>query len=170
MRQLREKRPELRVKGVERRRDARNGIFGNIEAARFGKSFPIGHHGILYRQVLDLLFVYGTLRSQFDNQHAALLRANAEFLSDTTVRGRVYRLGSRGFAYPGFVPDLDGTVHGELYRLRTPSGTLAQLDEYEGEEFERVAVEVDGARAWIYRLRNVPASAPQIASGDFCGQ
>jgi gamma-glutamylcyclotransferase (GGCT)/AIG2-like uncharacterized protein YtfP len=120
--------------------------------------------------VLNLLFVYGTLRRGFENEHARMLRGAAEFVGETEARGRIYRIGW----YPGFVCAEDGVedglVRGELYRLRDPERTLATLDEYEGDEFERVETEAQGASAWIYRIRSVPEGAEAIESGDFCSK
>jgi gamma-glutamylcyclotransferase (GGCT)/AIG2-like uncharacterized protein YtfP len=99
--------------------------------------------------VLNLLFVYGSLRSMFDNEYARLLRASADFEREAAIRGRLQALGP----YSAFVPDGDEEVRGELYRLREPEPTLAALDDYEGEAYQRVVVEVDGSPAWIYRLR-----------------
>jgi gamma-glutamylcyclotransferase (GGCT)/AIG2-like uncharacterized protein YtfP len=93
--------------------------------------------------------VYGTLRRAFDNEYARLLRASAEFEREASVRGRLQAVG----AYMAFAPDGDDEVRGELYRLREPERTLAALDDYEGEEYERVVVDVEGSPAWIYRLR-----------------
>ena len=106
--------------------------------------------------MLDLLFVYGTLRSGFDNPHARLLRANSCFVGHATVRGSVHQVGG----YAAFRPDGDTDVKGELYRLDDPEGTLATLDEYEGDEYERVVVPVAGleaciSEAWIYRSRRL---------------
>ena len=109
--------------------------------------------------MLDLLFVYGTLRSEFDNRYARLLRAEATFLRRATVPGSIYRVEH----YPAFRPQPEGEVQGELYRLNTPEATLALLDEYEGEEFERVSVE----GAWLYRYKGDPPDEARIASGDF---
>jgi gamma-glutamylcyclotransferase (GGCT)/AIG2-like uncharacterized protein YtfP len=93
--------------------------------------------------------VYGTLRRAFDNEYARLLRASADFEREAAVRGRLEALGS----YAAYAPDGDDEVRGELYRLREPERTLAALDDYEGEEYERAVAEVEGAPAWIYRLR-----------------
>ena len=81
--------------------------------------------------MLDLLFVYGTLRSEFDNRYARLLRKEATFLRRASIPGSIYRVEH----YPAFRPHPEGAVQGELYRLHTPEVTLAVLDEYEGEEF-----------------------------------
>jgi gamma-glutamylcyclotransferase (GGCT)/AIG2-like uncharacterized protein YtfP len=109
--------------------------------------------------MLDLLFVYGTLRSEFDNRYARQLRKDATFLRRGTVPGSIYKVEH----YPAFRPQPDGEVQGELYRLHTPEVTLAVLDDYEGEEFERVVVE----GAWLYQYKGHPPEEARIASGDF---
>lgn len=109
--------------------------------------------------MLDLLFVYGTLRSEFDNRYARLLRNEATLLRRAAVPGAIYRVEH----YPAFRPRPDGEVQGELYRLNTPEVTLAVLDEYEGEAFERVVVK----GAWLYQYKGDPPEEDRIASGDF---
>ena len=99
--------------------------------------------------MVNLLFVYGTLRRAFDNEYARLLRASADFEREAAVRGRLDAVGP----YMAYVSAGDEQIPGELYRLREPEQTLAPLDEYEGEDYERAVVEVEGSPAWIYRLR-----------------
>lgn len=114
---------------------------------------------------MDLLFVYGTLRSQFDNRYARLLREGSEFAGRATAPGTLYRIShDPGLHYPGYRPEPHGVVHGELYRLRDPETMLRLLDEYEGEEYERVRT----GNAWIYQYRTQPPESARIASGDFC--
>jgi gamma-glutamylcyclotransferase (GGCT)/AIG2-like uncharacterized protein YtfP len=112
---------------------------------------------------MDLLFVYGTLRREFDNPYARLLHSQAEFLGAATVRGAIYRVEF----YPAFKEEPDGEVNGEVYRI-SDAATLTELDDYEGEGFERVKVETSRGEAWIYRYRGEPAAEARIASGDFC--
>jgi len=109
---------------------------------------------------VDLLFVYGTLRSGFDNPYAKLLRAQAELVGPAEVKGSIFRIAD----YPGYRPEPAGTVHGELYRLADPEATLRILDEYEGPEYERLARE----DCWIYQFRTQPPESAHIPSGDFC--
>ena len=109
--------------------------------------------------MLDLLFVYGTLRSEFDNRYARLLRKDATLVSKLSVRGSIYRVRH----FPAFRPAPDGEVRGELYRLHQPEATLKALDDYEGEQFERVIVN----DAWIYQYRVQPPLDSRIESGDF---
>ena len=92
------------------------------------------------------LFVYGSLRSEFDNPHARLLRENADLLGRATVRGSLVRNGE----YPGYRPEPDGIVQGELWKLREPESTLAALDEYEGDAYRRISVDTSLGPAWIY--------------------
>jgi|SRR5579863_1653256 len=107
-----------------------------------------------------MLFVYGTLRSEFDNQYALLLRSQAKLVGPATVTGSIFRIRH----YPAFRPEPAGEVHGELYRLNDPDTTLRALDEYEGPDFERVVVK----DAWIYQYKKQPPKCSRIASGDFC--
>jgi gamma-glutamylcyclotransferase (GGCT)/AIG2-like uncharacterized protein YtfP len=116
--------------------------------------------------VLNLLFVYGTLRSSFDNEYARLLRLQAEFVGRAVVSGSIYGVSH----YPAFKPEPAGNVHGELYRLTDPEATLSALDEYEGDKFERVRVDAFAATnvsAWIYRYTGDTPPDSRIASGDF---
>ncbi|HTA41486.1 MAG TPA: gamma-glutamylcyclotransferase family protein [Bryobacteraceae bacterium] len=112
--------------------------------------------------MLDLLFVYGTLRSEFDNRYARLLREDATLIGKSTVRGSIYRVRH----FPAFRAGFEGEVRGELYRLHQPEATLKALDDYEGEEFERVIVN----HSWIYQYKVQPPQNSRIASGDFCAQ
>jgi gamma-glutamylcyclotransferase (GGCT)/AIG2-like uncharacterized protein YtfP len=122
--------------------------------------------------VSDFLFVYGTLRSEFENSAARRLRAEAHLIGRATVKGSLFRIAH----YPGYRPQPDGVVHGELYRLKNAGATLAELDDYEGPEYTRVMVRVtpattgDGTAhsAWIYQYGMEPPAGLQIPSGDFC--
>jgi gamma-glutamylcyclotransferase (GGCT)/AIG2-like uncharacterized protein YtfP len=118
-------------------------------------------------KVLTTLFVYGTLRSEFSNKYARLLRSQAERLGPASVSGSIYRIGS----YPGWKPEPAGEVRGELYKLENPEQTLSALDDYEGEDFERVEIRIGTAghdAVWIYLYKRDPPADSRIASGDFC--
>lgn len=109
--------------------------------------------------MLNLLFVYGTLRSEFNNRYARLLRSQAELVGKASVRGSIYRVEH----YPAYRPEPPGEVHGELYRMRDPETTLKALDEYEGSEFERIMIN----GWWIYQFGSEPPENSRIVSGDF---
>jgi gamma-glutamylcyclotransferase (GGCT)/AIG2-like uncharacterized protein YtfP len=109
--------------------------------------------------VSDALFVYGSLRSEFDNSYARGLRERGELIGRSTMPGSIFRIGK----YPGYRREPEGIVHGELWRLRDAAATLAELDDYEGPEYSRI--EVEGA--WIYLFTGAVDADARIQSGDF---
>jgi gamma-glutamylcyclotransferase (GGCT)/AIG2-like uncharacterized protein YtfP len=112
----------------------------------------------------EYLFVYGTLRSEFSNEHAKKLRTNARLVGPATVRGSIFRVSH----YPGYRPEPDGEVTGELYLLKDAGGTLAELDRYEGSDYKRLEITVStGDSAWIYEYAGEVPLSVRIDSGDF---
>jgi gamma-glutamylcyclotransferase (GGCT)/AIG2-like uncharacterized protein YtfP len=83
--------------------------------------------------------VYGTLRS--GGSHASLLDGFATRREPASTRGVV---ADSANGYPVATFGGDAVLEGELVWLRAESARAAfrDLDEYEGEEFRRVAVEV----------------------------
>jgi gamma-glutamylcyclotransferase (GGCT)/AIG2-like uncharacterized protein YtfP len=126
----------------------------------------------------DLLFVYGTLRSDVGHPMHWELRRLAAFEGPARLPARLYDLG----AYPGIVaPRLPGdVVTGEVYRLREPAAALERLDRYEGctsvdaepHEFGRAVAQVrllrgGAASAWVYWYLGRPAHARLLSHGDY---
>ena len=111
----------------------------------------------------DALFVYGSLRSEFDNRHAVQLRSEATLLGRATVRGSIFLVGR----YPGYRAEPDGVVHGEAWRLPDPEMTLAALDEYEGSKYRRIMMPTSITAAWIYEYVGPVEAGQRIESGDF---
>lgn len=110
----------------------------------------------------ELLFVYGTLRSCFDNDWSRTLRAKGLYLGNATVRGSIYRVDH----FPAYRNEPARTVYGELFEV--PDDLFITLDDYEGEQFMRVPVALDdGREAWIYRYEADCPEETRIASGDF---
>ena len=119
---------------------------------------------------MQRLFVYGTLRRHFQNEHARLLADQGIWIGPARLRGRLYHLGS----YPGMVLTADAEwVSGELYQLRDGTGILAELDEYEQSAgFSRVSggvVAADGEDlpAWVYIYDLAVNETQRIVSGDY---
>ena len=126
-----------------------------------------------------LLFVYGTLRSEFDNEFAVFLHKNAERLGNGTLKGKLYDLGW----YPGAIAATDGgfEIRGEIFRLPAEKAgeIIAQLDEYEcyGEEFEEpneflrqtVEADQDGVKfqCQTYLFNRSTEEAIFIPGGDY---
>lgn len=128
--------------------------------------------------MLDLLFVYGTLRRQARSPMHALLRRQAEFVGEGSYQGLLYLVAH----YPGAVPSLDPAhqVRGDLFRLNGLPQSLAQLDAYEEigatpaetDEYVReiAPIRLDDRRviqAWVYRYNRPVSGLERVVSGDF---
>lgn len=127
-------------------------------------------------EVLDRLFVYGTMRQ---GQTARSIVANSiTRVLPATVNGQIFRFS---MGYPGFLENTLGTVQGELLWLSDLAATFGLLDAYEGEDFARTLTQVtitpsatghlagETLWAWIYSLAD-PASAALgtlIPDGDW---
>lgn len=108
-------------------------------------------------EILDRLFVYGTLRR---GQTARSLVANQ---ITKTVKawtgGSIYAFP---MGYPGFIEG-DGRVEGEVIWLTELAATFGLLDAYEGTDFARVIRKVNLEEtgeeiwAWIYTLSDPTA-------------
>ena len=98
------------------------------------------------------LFVYGTLRKAAPaSQWSRFLESTSTFIGNSHVEGQLRPVGQ----YTGLVPGGDGTVAGEVHELHEPDQTLATLDEYEGDAYQRRIIRVtmeDGTStdAWAY--------------------
>lgn len=107
-------------------------------------------------EILDRLFVYGTLRQ---GQTARSLVANQITRSaKATTSGAIYAFP---MGHPGFVEgDGKGRVFGEVIWLTELAATFGLLDAYEGQDFARVIRQVtlddtnEQVWAWIYTLSN----------------
>lgn len=96
----------------------------------------------------DLLFVYGTLRRGCGSVEAQRLHAQATWLGQGRVRGRLYRVDW----YPALVACRSGgdEVTGDIYRLNDPDAAFVWLDHYEEcgpgfaapQEYQRVIAQV----------------------------
>jgi gamma-glutamylcyclotransferase (GGCT)/AIG2-like uncharacterized protein YtfP len=99
------------------------------------------------------LFVYGTLRKGSRNKFARLLAANARFLGNASMPGRLNRIGKYVAAAPSDKPG--EWVQGDVFRLADPRRILRALDEYEGPGWKRSITRVRLDRgpwleAWVY--------------------
>ncbi|MCL4427796.1 MAG: gamma-glutamylcyclotransferase [Deltaproteobacteria bacterium] len=130
------------------------------------------------KETEEYLFVYGTLKSDMNNDMYHLLAKNARFIDDAVWNGKLYMVED----YPGAVPSdnqLD-KVYGELYLLNNPEKILPALDEYEECSdkfleptlFKRIKGDVktiggEIIKTWIY-IYNLPVdNLKQIKSGNF---
>ncbi|MCX4191471.1 gamma-glutamylcyclotransferase family protein [Methylophaga sp. OBS1] len=123
------------------------------------------------------LFVYGTLMHNSEHPMHQVLQAHSEFVCHGRIRAQLYQIHD----YPGAVLSnmADDEVHGEVYRLATPS-VLAQLDDFEEcsaafpepREYRRQTVEVtvSGGKsisAWAYIYNHPVDPNKRIVNGRF---
>jgi gamma-glutamylcyclotransferase (GGCT)/AIG2-like uncharacterized protein YtfP len=108
-------------------------------------------------EVLDRLFVYGTMRT---GQTARSLIANsiAKCMPAHTT-GAIYAFP---MGYPGFTEVEGGRVVGEVLWLTELAATFGLLDAYEGEDFARIIKQVtldtgEEIWAWLYALADPSA-------------
>ncbi|MDB4959841.1 MAG: hypothetical protein JWO36_7410 [Myxococcales bacterium] len=118
--------------------------------------------------VLDRLFVYGTMRqgqtarSLIANQISRCVKAH--------TTGQIYAFP---MGYPGFIEG-DGKVIGEVLWLTELAATFGLLDAYEGQDFVRVIRKVtietgEELWAWVYALADAGAIrvGTPLADGDW---
>ena len=126
----------------------------------------------------NFLFVYGTLRPNFDNAFSQYLRQRAYYTGEGSFPGLLLDLGS----YPGagYQKNSSTAVWGTVYDIRKNSETvLTYLDYYEGvgSEFESpteyvrsiIPIRCRGTiiDCWVY-IYNYPADDKAIIqSGDY---
>ena len=120
-------------------------------------------------EVLDRLFVYGTMRS---GQTARSLVANSiTRCLPAHTSGAIYAFP---MGYPGFTEAQGGTVVGEVLWLTDLAATFGLLDAYEGEDFARIIKQVtldtgEEIWAWVYALADPSAIklGTRIEDGDW---
>jgi gamma-glutamylcyclotransferase (GGCT)/AIG2-like uncharacterized protein YtfP len=120
----------------------------------------------------DYLFVYGTLRKDYDLKLKDRVRDRLQYVGQGKVGATMYDLGR----YPGAVRSTKGSeVVGDVFLLSDPGQVLGVLDKYEGitdngskdEEFVRRKgrVKLRSGKlltAWIYWYNFDPASKQPI--------
>jgi gamma-glutamylcyclotransferase (GGCT)/AIG2-like uncharacterized protein YtfP len=121
------------------------------------------------QEVVDRLFVYGTLRA--GQTARSLIGEHVVGAEPATMAGRIWAFPD---GYPGFLPEGDARVVGELITLHDLAAVLPLLDAYEGADFARTlqrARLADGTEhwAWVYCIANpdMVAQAEPIDGGDW---
>ncbi len=125
----------------------------------------------------DRVFFYGTLMTGFDRRRrAGIEERTLEYLGRGFIHAALFDLG----IYPAAVPDPDGRVWGEVYRMLEPDHVLPALDDIEGfcpdepdaSLYTRVEIPItleDGRldTGWAYFYNAPLGRAERIASGDY---
>jgi gamma-glutamylcyclotransferase (GGCT)/AIG2-like uncharacterized protein YtfP len=124
------------------------------------------------------LFVYGSLRSGFQQHAYQYLSKYFGLIGPSKVKGKLYDMGE----YPVAVPtNEESFIIGELYAINNTeefSYAIAQLDDYEGlfpEEGQTALFKRENATvycnnqqstAWVYWFNGNVTGLPEITSGD----
>ena len=105
----------------------------------------------------EYIFVYGVFRDSGKG-----LLEGCKFCGKATVDGDIYRVND---FYPGFTRS-KGKVIGDVYLIN--SSIFTQLDEFEGEEYQRKIIKTqDGIDCWVYEWILPTTSFKMIKSGDW---
>ena len=107
---------------------------------------------------MERLFIYGSLQPGGSNEH--VLAAIGGEWEPAVIKGNLIERGwGASMGYPGLVLDDCGNeVHGHVFSSSNLSANWAYLDEFEGEEYERVVTSVtllsgEQVQAHVYILR-----------------
>ncbi len=126
--------------------------------------YQLGRKGYLLnrwapdRTLMEKLFIYGSLQPGGPNEH--LLAAIGGEWEPAVIKGNLIEAGwGASMGYPGLVIDESGNdVHGHVFASSNLSAKWAYLDEFEGEEYERIVASVtllsgEQVQAHVYVLR-----------------
>jgi gamma-glutamylcyclotransferase (GGCT)/AIG2-like uncharacterized protein YtfP len=125
----------------------------------------------------DYLFVYGTLRKDYDLKLKNRVQDDLEYVGKAKVGASLYDLGR----YPGAVRSNTGQeVIGDVFLLNDPDKVLRVLDKYEGyredetsnSEFvrKRNRVKLNSGKninAWVYWYNFDPQNKTKIRQKDY---
>ena|SRR6185312_8839137 len=118
----------------------------------------------------DYLFVYGTLRNDYDLKLKNRVSKDMEYIGKAKVEASLYDLGK----YPGAIKEKNNTneVVGDVFLISDSNRIFKILDKYEGEEFKRRKNQVrlkSGKllSAWIYWYNLKPDENRKIKYKDY---
>lgn len=124
------------------------------------------------------LFVYGSLRRNFNHPMHDWLARYARWMGNATFGGTLFSLG----AYPAAVPSARPAerVKGEVYEVLDAGPLFAKLDDYEDFLPENPAASLylrqiheielkneQRVQAWVYVYNRPVVGLPWVASGDW---
>jgi gamma-glutamylcyclotransferase (GGCT)/AIG2-like uncharacterized protein YtfP len=125
----------------------------------------------------DYLFVYGTLRKNYNLRLKNRVKNDLEYVGKAKIGASLYDLGR----YPGAVKDKEGhEIIGDVFLLSDPDRVFKILDEYEGyqedetedSEFirKRNRVKLNSGKnvnAWVYWYNLNPGNKVKIKHKDY---
>ena len=115
----------------------------------------------------DYLFVYGTLRKNYELKLKEQISNELEFIGTAKVGATLYDLGN----YPGAIKE-KGEVIGDVFFIHNLEKVFSILDAYEGDDFtrEREWIQLesgDYVQAWIYWYNKTPEGKQKIHDTDY---
>ncbi len=126
----------------------------------------------------EYLFVYGTLKRDFNHPMHKILEKYALFAGEGFVYGKLYKISW----YPGLKLSLHkkDKVYGEVYLLKNPKKVFEILDRYEEcvsvnrfGEYKRIKtlsyVENRKVKVWVYEYVKKVFKKDEISCGVFKG-
>lgn len=116
----------------------------------------------------EYLFVYGTLRKNYDLKLKNRVAKDLQYIGKGKVGARLYDLGR----YPGAVKDKYSEVIGDVFLLSDSEKVLNFLDDYEGDGYERKNEKIKlrsgkFMTAWMYWYRGVVKEEQRIFYKDY---
>lgn len=117
----------------------------------------------------DYLFVYGTLRRNYNLKLKDKVAGSIRYLGQAKVAASLYDIGK----YPGAIKEkTDSEVVGDVFVVEDPEKVFGILDKYEGDEFVREKNKVKlrtgkSLNAWIYWYGHKPEGKKRIPYKDY---
>ena len=118
-------------------------------------------------KMIDSMFVYGTLRKQECREHE--MRKISLESKDISIRAKMYDIG----AFPAIAMG-DGTVHGEIHKIKAEQHSFDVLDcienfnRYdESSLYHRILINSSEGMCWTYVWNGSTANYKTIPSGDW---
>ena len=118
----------------------------------------------------DYLFVYGTLRNNYDLKLKGQVSKDMEYIGKAKVEASLYDLGK----YPGAIREKSNKneVVGDVFLINNSDRIFRILDKYEGDKFSRKKNLVrlksgKSVNAWVYWYNLKPAKDRIIKYKDY---
>ncbi len=117
----------------------------------------------------DYLFVYGTLRNDYNLKLKNQVAKDFEYIGRAKVEASLYDLGK----YPGAIKENNkNEVVGDVFLIENPDRTFKILDRYEGNKFTRNKSRIrlrsgKSIDAWVYWYNQKPMEKQKINYKDY---
>ena len=162
-----------KVEYVKPNRDYVQIVSDGYKEFEISQKYPWAHENLISAsenqecRMIDSMFVYGTLRKQECREHE--MRKISRESKDITIRAKMYDIG----AFPAITLE-DGTVHGEIHKIKAEPHSFDVLDcienfnRYdESSLYHRILINSDEGMCWTYVWNGSTENYKTIQSGDW---